>query len=31
VTRHIGRLERGEISAFLEVLHLYYPEGTEDY
>jgi predicted O-linked N-acetylglucosamine transferase (SPINDLY family) len=31
VTRHIGRLERGENSAFLEVWHLYYPEGTEDY
>ncbi len=31
VTRHIGRLERGENSALLEVWHLYYPEGTEDY
>jgi hypothetical protein len=31
ITRHIGRLERGENSAFLEVWHLYYPEGTEDY
>jgi hypothetical protein len=31
VTRHIERLERGENSAFLEVWHLYYPEGTEDY
>jgi hypothetical protein len=29
--RHIGRLERGENSAFLEVWHLYYPEGAEDY
>ncbi len=28
---HIGRLERGENSALLEVWHLYYPEGTEDY
>jgi hypothetical protein len=31
VTRHIGLLERGENRAFLEVWHLYYPEGTEDY
>jgi hypothetical protein len=31
VLRHIGWLERGENSAFLEVWHLYYPEGTEDY
>jgi hypothetical protein len=31
ITRHVGRLERGENSAFLEVWHLYYPEGTEDY
>jgi hypothetical protein len=31
VTRHIGRLERGENTAFLEVYHLYYPAGTEDY
>jgi hypothetical protein len=31
VTRQIGRLERGENSAYLEVWHLYYPEGTEDY
>jgi hypothetical protein len=31
ILRHIGRLERGENSAFLEVWHLYYPEGTEDY
>ena len=31
VTRHIGRLERGENSSYLEVWHLYYPEGTEDY
>jgi hypothetical protein len=29
--RHIGRLERGENSAYLEVWHLYYPEGTPDY
>ena len=27
----IGRLERGENSVYLEVWHLYYPEGTEDY
>jgi hypothetical protein len=31
MTRHIGRLERGENSAYLEVWHLYYPEGTPDY
>jgi hypothetical protein len=31
ITRHIGRLERGENSALLEVWHLYYPKGTEDY
>jgi hypothetical protein len=31
ITRHVGRLERGENSAYLEVWHLYYPEGTEDY
>ena len=31
ITRHIGRLERGENSAYLEVWHLYYPEGTPDY
>ena len=31
VTVHIGRLERGENSAYLEVWHLYYPEGTPDY
>jgi hypothetical protein len=31
VTVHIGRLERGENSAYLEVWHLYYPEGTDDY
>jgi hypothetical protein len=31
VLRQIGRLERGENSALLEVWHLYYPEGTEDY
>jgi hypothetical protein len=31
ITRHIGRLERGENNAYLEVWHLYYPEGTEDY
>ena len=29
--RHIGRLERGENRAYLEVWHLYYPEGTPDY
>jgi hypothetical protein len=31
VTRHVGRLERCENTAFLEVHHLYYPAGTEDY
>jgi hypothetical protein len=31
MTRHIGRLERGENSSYLEVWHLYYPKGTEDY
>jgi hypothetical protein len=31
ITRHVGRLERGENSALLEVWHLYYPEGTPDY
>ena len=31
ITRHIGRLERGENSLYLEVWHLYYPEGTPDY
>jgi len=31
VTRHIGRLERGENTAYLEVWHLYYPAGTQDY
>ncbi len=31
MTRHIGRLERGENSPFLEVWHLYYPVGTNDY
>jgi hypothetical protein len=31
ITRHVGRLERGENSAYLEVWHLYYPEGTRDY
>jgi hypothetical protein len=30
VTRHIGRLERGENMAYLEVHHLYYPAGTPD-
>jgi len=30
VTRHIGRLERGENTAYLEVHHLYYPKGTPD-
>ena len=30
VTRHIERLERGENTAYLEVHHLYYPEGTPD-
>lgn len=30
VTRHIGRLERGENTAYLEVHHLYYPEDTPD-
>ena len=31
MTRHIGRLEGCENSAYLEVWHLYYPEGTSDY
>jgi hypothetical protein len=31
ITRHIGRLERGENGALLEVWHLYYPEGTSDF
>jgi len=31
VIRHVGRLERGENTAFNEVFHLYYPEGTQDY
>jgi hypothetical protein len=31
MTLHIGRLERGENSAYLEVWHLYYPEGTSDF
>jgi len=31
VTRHIGRLERGENKHWNEVFHLYYPAGTEDY
>ncbi len=31
ITRHIGRLERSENSLYLEVWHLYYPEGTSDY
>jgi len=31
ITRHIGRIERGENSSYLEVWHLYYPRGTEDY
>ena len=30
ITRHIGRLERGENTAYLEVWHLYYPKGTPD-
>ena len=30
VTRHVGRLERGENMAYLEVHHLYYPAGTPD-
>jgi hypothetical protein len=30
VTRHIERLERGENTAYLEVHHLFYPEGTPD-
>ena len=30
ITRHIGRLERGENTSYLEVYHLYYPEGTPD-
>jgi len=30
MTRHIGRLERGENTSYLEVYHLYYPEGTPD-
>jgi hypothetical protein len=30
VTRHIGRLERGENMAYLEVHHLYYPADTPD-
>jgi hypothetical protein len=30
VTRHIGRLERGGNTAYLEVHHLYYPKGTPD-
>jgi hypothetical protein len=31
MTRHIGRLERGENTAYLEVWHLYYPEGWPDF
>jgi hypothetical protein len=31
ITRHIGRLERGENMSWLEVYHLYYPEGTPDF
>jgi hypothetical protein len=31
VIRHIGRLERGENTSYLEVHHLYYPAGTPDY
>ena len=31
ITRHIGRLERGENSSYLEVWHLYYPKGTPDF
>jgi hypothetical protein len=30
ITLHMGRLERGENSAYLEVWHLYYPPGTGD-
>jgi hypothetical protein len=30
VLRHIERLERGDNKAYLEVHHLYYPEGTPD-
>jgi hypothetical protein len=30
MTRHFGRLERGENTAYLEVWHLYYPKGTPD-
>jgi hypothetical protein len=31
ITRHIGRLERGENKSYLEVYHLYYPNGTPDF
>jgi len=31
ITRHIGRLERGENSSYLEVWHLYYPRGSPDF
>jgi hypothetical protein len=31
ITKHIGRLERGENASYLEVYHLYYPEGTGDF
>jgi hypothetical protein len=31
MTQHIGRLERGENSSYLEVWHLYYPAGTPDF
>jgi hypothetical protein len=31
ITRHIGRLERGENNSLLEVWYLYYPEGTPDF
>jgi len=31
VMLHMRRLERGENTAYLEVHHLYYPEGTPDF
>ena len=31
ITRHIGRLERGENTSYLEVYYLYYPEDTPDF
>ena len=31
ISRHIGRLERGENTSYLEVWHLFYPEGTPDF